>query len=173
MFIENNKITIEEIIENNYSKLKSELKLPDKNKTIFIFQYNGMTPFDIILFILKNEKIKYLEINSFMISIKAVKQLQELRFKDYIENIFFRINALILKNGSSVESVFKTENADFINSHMKLFLIQTQNNKYVIQSSGNFTFKHDIEFITIQNNKELFNKLKQNGKEKRTPTNIS
>lgn len=168
MFIENNKITIEEIIENNYSKLKNSLQLPNKNKTVFVLQYNGITPYDIVLYVLKNEKIKDLEINTFMISIKTVKQLKELRFKNHIEKISFKINALMLKNGSSVENTFKTENAEFINSHMKLFLIETLNNHYVIQSSGNFTFKHDIEFITIQNNKKLFNKLKQNGKENTT-----
>jgi hypothetical protein len=98
-----------------------------------------------------------------MISIKAVKQLKELRQKGFIDSIYFIINALILKNGSSVESAFKTETAEFINSHQKLFLIKTQDNHYVIQSSGNFTFKYDIEFTTIQNNEKLYNSLK-NGK---------
>lgn len=163
MFIENNKTTIEEIMFNNYEKLKNKIRLPTQTKTVFILQYDGISPFDIILFILRLEKIEYLQINSFMISLKAVKQLKELRSKGYINSIYFIINALILKNGSSVANIFKAENAEFINSHQKLFLIKTQKNYYVIQSSGNFTFKYDIEFTTIQNNEKLFNSLK-NGK---------
>jgi hypothetical protein len=57
MFIENNKTTIEEIMHNNFEKLKQKIKLPDKTKTVFILQYDGISPFDIILFILKFEKI--------------------------------------------------------------------------------------------------------------------
>jgi hypothetical protein len=111
-----------------------KINIPSINQTTFIIQYDGIDPLGIILLILKNEIIINLEINSFMISLKAINIVKELIKKKYIKNASFRINSLILKSTSNLPKILKTLNTTFVASHQKIFLIQTKNNHYIIQS---------------------------------------
>lgn len=95
-----------------------------------------------------------------MTSLKAINAIKDLREKKYINDVEYVVCGLMKSIGSTYSAAFKSEKVEFMDTHRKIYLIKTQNNHYIIQSSGNFTFKYNIEFTTIQNNEKLYNSLK-------------
>jgi len=156
----------------NVKDLLKNIVLPEKNQQIFTIENNGDSIFDYFLNICSKEKVKNVLIVSFRISKKDLVFLEEIK---KIYNFDFSYNLILsdsiptmvvgtfnyLKDNSN----FKTK---YINTHIKLCLVKTENNYYSIFSSGNFNPDGKIEQLQIFNSKEIFNnyiKLWQEEKE--------
>lgn len=143
-----------------YINALKSMTLPEKNEVTFVCEYDGITQLDIVMSILKGEKIDNLTIVSFRIPIKAIDLIHDARKRGLISKIDYYLSDSIPAMVKSTYNYLKNENVIYDNYHAKFTLIETPENSYVIQSSGNFHFEKDIEITTITNNKKLLKELK-------------
>jgi hypothetical protein len=149
----------------NIQELIMELDLPCVNEQIFTIENNGDSIFDYFLNICSKEIVTDVRIVSFRISKKDLIFLEEIK---NIYNFNFKYN-LILSDSipSMVVGTFNylkdnsNFNTEYINTHIKLCLVKTEQNYYSIFSSGNFNPDGKIEQLQIFNSKQIFDNYKK------------
>lgn len=142
------------------NKLLKQLDLPKENTQIFTLENNGNSIFDYFLNICSKEEVKEVLIMSYRIAKKDLSFLEEIKTK-FSHN--FRYN-LILSDSIPTMVVgtynYLNQNDNFntryINTHIKLCCVRTNENYYSIFSSGNFNPDGKIEQLQIFNSKQIF-----------------
>lgn len=142
------------------NQLLKKIDLPKNNEQIFTIENNGNSIFDYFLNICSKETIENVLIVSYRIAKKDLNFLEEIKNK-YNHN--FKYN-LVLSDSIPTMVVgtfnYLNQNENFktkyINTHIKLCCVKTENNYYSIFSSGNFNPDGKIEQLQIFNSKEIF-----------------
>lgn len=134
-------------------------RLPDKNKTLFYIEENGVSIFDVVHNISEKERIKDIHIISFRISKADLITLENMKFDFPIKLLLSdSIPSMVkgtfeyLKENSNFETKYK-------NIHEKSTFIKTDENHYFITSSGNFNPDGKIEFLQVFNSENVYNIL--------------
>jgi len=158
----NNK-DLAEKIKDEFDKKKNSLfspkiakqikiNLPQQNKIQFYYQNRNLCPLYVINEIEKVEQIKYIEITGFRINKKSIFYLDK-----FNTSYFFSDSMKYM-----VQDVFKMlyeRNCTFNNYHQKTVLVRTENNYYTITSSNNIDTEDNLDYLAIENNKQVFNDL--------------
>ena len=160
------------------NQLKTELKKPVKTKQkyqlpkeneIFIHINNWSYPVDLFKFIKRTEPINEIIVSNSWTNKKVIADIQKVcsNFK------LISANNLLLANRSNGEWIEKHTDLTLTDIHCKIALVKTDTNNYIIFGSENYGFavKNELEHLTITNNSELYNqiknhltKIKQNGR---------
>jgi len=144
-----------------YSKSLNNIKLPKKEKNIFLVEFDGQTQLDIVLKIASIDKIEFLDIVSFRLPLKAIYLLEDAKKRGMIKVINYYLSDSILKMVQSTYNYLKGKNVVYDNFHSKMSFVKTKENNYIIQSTGNFHFEKDIEATTIHNSEKMYNDLQE------------
>lgn len=160
----NSAITLstEELFFQSLDKLNKIADLPKPGQQSHIVTQNGVNSFDFILAILAKEKIKKLHIAFYRIGKKVVTELDELQKSGKVQSIHLLINDGFPKLVPDCWNLIKSLERDSFsvrveNNHTKIILAVTEENKYVIEGSGNLSINARIEQYLIMNNEEVYN----------------
>lgn len=136
---------------------------PKNNESIHIITKEQFNAFTFIPFIEKTEKIKQLYLSTYSISKKTIGLLSDMLSNNKVDLIYLVISTFItnskkesadcLENTAKKHSNFKYISR---HNHSKVILIQTENNYYVIEGSGNLTMNGRIEQYVFTCSKELY-----------------
>jgi hypothetical protein len=145
--------------------LKLSGRFPQEDEILLLWTLKQCNSFSIILAIIKTYgKIEDLRISSYNISKKIIDSLFELvnnghvkKLSLYVSDVakahfpesFDRLNEVSAGN-NNIET-------HFVWNHSKIALIQTHNNFFVCEGSGNFSMNSKFEQYIIFNNKEVYN----------------
>lgn len=144
---------------------KDKIIIPEKNQVLCIRTQSQINAFQIFLqFIEKYGKIDFLSLQSYTFNEETIYSLIELLNENKIERLqiimtetaSFRIPK-IYKLLKELFSQRKDCNLCFYWVHSKVHLLETNNEKFVIDGSGNFSMNAQIEQYNIFNSEELFN----------------
>lgn len=167
------KIELEELIAINtkttntqFTKWKKNeiLKFPQKNEVLSIRTQSQINTIDIILQIIKNEnKIKFLSLQTYTFDKKTLAllfSLQETGKIDKLQIIMTESAVFRLPEIYKTLKLYKEKknfNLCFYWVHSKVHMCQTENNKYIIDGSGNFSMNAQVEHYNIFNSEKLYN----------------
>ena len=147
------------LVEN----LKDLTALPIPNESIHIVTMNRFNAWTFIPYLLEKQIIKNLIVSTYAISITVIMAIANLINKGLILNCDIVISNIIVKRKPEVIKQLILETKRYKNynwcaykTHAKVTLIETSNNFYVIEGSGNFNENAKIEQYVIVNSKELF-----------------
>lgn len=142
------------------SNILKDVELPIPNTQIFTLENNGNSIFDYFLNICTKETVTDVLIVSYRIAKKDLVFLEEIKQKYSYD---FKYN-LVLSDSipTMVVGTFNylnqndNFNVKYINTHIKLCCVRTEQNYYSIFSSGNFNPDGKIEQLQIFNNKGIY-----------------
>lgn len=154
-------LTTEDIYTQTLSKLNKVASIPKMGEHHHIVTQNAINSFDFIIGILAKEKIKNLYIAFYRIGKKVVTELNDLIEKNHIQKIHLLINDGFPKLVPDCWNLIKQLESDNFtvrveNNHTKIILIETDENFYVIEGSGNLSINARIEQYIFMNNKEVY-----------------
>lgn len=154
-------LSLENLCLESLNKINQLSKIPNNNEHIRIVTKKAINTFDFIQAILNDENIKELTIAVYRIGKKVVSQLHDLQKSGRILKITILINDgfpklvpdcwNLIKSKESETWVIKLEN-----NHTKILLIDTLENKYIIEGSGNMSINARIEQYCFDNNKQIY-----------------
>jgi len=150
--------------EKNTQTIKKveEIGLPVKGEQTRLITMNCFNTISIIDYISRQEKITEAVFVIFAINQSAARLLIEMKKAGRINNIKFIISSIRNaghKSKSIAVDMLKEHFSDliYVNSHAKISILKTENeNYYVIEGSGNFSFNGRIEQYIIDNDKLLY-----------------
>jgi len=141
-----------------------EIGLPKENEQLRIITMKSFNSIALINYVAEKETIKSATLIIFAINIQAAKLLLELFNAGKIQELELVIssirNAGYSIKSKAVELLSKEKRIKmmFVNSHAKISAIHTrEDNYYVIEGSGNFSYNGRIEQYTIDNDKKIYN----------------
>ena len=147
------KKTVKDGIGADIKKLK-KISLPNCGKSKIILINRNFSGYEALLNIHINEKILSVIILSYWISVKTSEKVHQIC--DDVKII--AANNLKMATRSKFD-YYKDKNLKLTDIHAKFQLIKTNSNYYVISSSANFGTIDNLDFVIIQNNKNLYKKL--------------
>lgn len=160
------QIAIENLdVQYQLMRKNDKIKLPKKDQTLCIRTQSQINALSIFLQIIENESsIEFLSVQSYTFNEKTLFTLYDLLEQKKIkklqilmtETASFRIPK-IYKLLKELFSKRKDCNLCFYWIHSKVHLVETKNNKYVIDGSGNFSMNAQVEQYNIFNSDKLFN----------------
>jgi aspartate aminotransferase-like enzyme len=150
--------------EKNTQTIKKveEIGLPVKGEQTRLITMNCFNTISIVDYISRQEKITEAIFVIFAINQSAARLLIEMKKAGRINNIKFIISSIRNaghKSKSLAVDMLKKHFDDliYVNSHAKISILKTENeNYYVIEGSGNFSFNGRIEQYIIDNDKLLY-----------------
>ena len=156
------KMSIDDIIMGAYNTVNLICKIPNKSEQIRIVTRKMMNSFDFILAILHKEMIENLYMAFFMLGKKVSIELNELQNEGKIGNIIFLINDGIPKLKPEIYRSIKRHESNkwrikLGHTHTKIILMQTDNNYYIVEGSGNLSVNAYIEQYVFDNNEMIYN----------------
>lgn len=163
---------ISKYLTRHYLKIKSLsqdlLKLPSENETFYLQTENSFNAFTFIPIVAKAQGIKELYASTYSINIRVIESLIELYDQKIVEKITLLISDSLIKRNPTTYDLLSAliksrENINVIYSwnHSKITLLQTQDNYYIIEGSGNWSENAFIEQYIFTNSKEVFEFRKQ------------
>lgn len=144
---------------------KDKIIIPEKNQVLCIRTQSQINAFQIFLhFIEKYGKIDFLSLQSYTFNEETIYSLLQLLNEKKIENLQIIMTETAYFRTPKIYKLLKeffSERNDcnlcFYWVHSKVHLLQTNNEKFVIDGSGNFSMNAQIEQYNIFNSEELFN----------------
>lgn len=139
-----------------------EIGLPETNQQIRLITMKSFNTIAFIELIAHKEKINNLILVIFAINYQAAQSLIEMKNQGLIKNIELIVSS-VRNAGYSIKSKaveLLSQESDikmcFVNSHAKISAIETNENFYIIEGSGNYSYNGRIEQYVIDNDKLLF-----------------
>lgn len=164
--------SIKRIIKNDevhYLKAKSLKQLcikPKPNEQYRIITEKQFNAYAFILYILETEIIEKLSIAIYRINEPTVQSIiklidsKKIKVANFVISSFFNQTkrpeqwALLLKSYCEKSKVCRHR---YTHNHAKVILIQTKENYYVFEGSGNMSDNARIEQYIFENNKQVYN----------------
>lgn len=143
-------------------KKVEQIGLPQKGEQVRLITMNAFNTISIVDYISRQEKITKAVFVIFAINQSAARLLIEMEKAGRIDNIKFIISSIRNaghESKSKAVDMLKERFNDliYVNSHAKISILKTINdNYYVIEGSGNFSFNGRIEQYIIDNDKLLY-----------------
>jgi hypothetical protein len=152
----------------NVSNVDKDLVVPSINQMVWIQTDVSFNTFDIIAYLSQKEPIKQLYASTYSISRKAIEKIIYLHDTGKIEQLTLLISdSMIKRNPSTIDNLMamKSTRANlqvkFAWIHAKVNLIETHDNYYVLEGSGNWSENAHYEQYVFINSKEVFDFRKQ------------
>ena len=137
--------------------------LPSDNEIIFLWTLKSFNSFTFIPFVIKRSgTITNLVISTYSINTRIVNSLIKWYDKGEIRNIHIVISDTIKYRSPQIVDLINSAAAkrniklDFAWNHSKISLIQTQNNNFVVEGSGNFSENAQHEQYIFYNDKNIY-----------------
>lgn len=148
----------------NVNKLEGNLKrLPTPEEFFFLQTNNSFNAFTFLPFVCKYQKVRRLYASTYSISRKVITALMELHSRGFVDEITLLISDSMIKRNPmtidvllSVASANKNLNVLFGWNHSKVCLLETKEDFFVIEGSGNWSDNAAIEQYTFANCKGLY-----------------
>lgn len=138
-------------------------RLPAEEEFIFLQTDKSFNAFDFVLQVCEYETISHLYVSTFGLSARVAQSLLELHRSGKIEQITLFVSDTIIKRNAKVFELLKSETMRMPNfkvlyawNHSKITLMQTRNNYYCAEGSGNFSDNAHYEQYVFANDKGLF-----------------
>lgn len=146
------------------SSLENDLmRVPTKEEFFFLQSDTAFNAFTFIPMVAKLYPIKQLYASTYSISRKVIEALIELHDKGQIERITLLIsdsmikrNPLVIDNLMAMAKSRPNVNVLYAWVHAKVCLLETHDNHYVIEGSGNWSENAHYEQYVFANSKGLF-----------------
>jgi len=137
-----------------------KIGLPKENEQLRLISTNEFNAVSFIKLIAEEEGIISCKLVIFAINQYAAKILIDLKNKGLIKNVTLIISSLRDGNKTTCKSVAMLKeyfDIYFLITHAKISVLQTKENYYNIEGSGNFSFNARIEQYVIDNSEQMFN----------------
>lgn len=143
--------------------IKQITTLPKKDESIHIVTQAAFNAWTFIPYISETEVIKNMYVSTYAISHTVIDAISVMLTKSLIETCSIIICSVNVKRMSEIIIHLDRETErhnkftwKHCSCHAKVTLIETANNHYVIEGSGNFNDNAQIEQYMITNSRELF-----------------
>jgi len=136
-----------------------EIKLPEQDQQLRLISNSSFNAISLIKYIAETEKVESMKLVIFAINQYAAQVLINLKESGLIQNVTLMISSLRddhKRTCKSVNMLNRHFDIYFVHSHAKISIIQTKENYYNVEGSGNFSFNARIEQYVIDNSKQLF-----------------
>lgn len=161
------EIFISKYLTSHFKKVSSLendlMRLPTENEFFFLQSDTAFNAFTFIPLVTKIFPIKHLYASTYSISRKVIDALIELHDTGRIEAITLLIsdsmikrNPLVIENLMSMAKSRPNVNVFYAWVHAKVCLLETHENHYVIEGSGNWSENAHYEQYTFAYSKPLF-----------------
>lgn len=145
-------------------KLEEDLlRLPTKEEFFFLQSEAQFNAFTFIPAIAKLHSIKHLYATTYSISRRTIEAIMELYDKGMIEQVTLSISdSLIKRNPKTIDLLTSMVSSRanikvlFTWSHAKVAMLETKDNHFVIEGSGNWSENAHYEQYVFANSKGLF-----------------
>lgn len=146
------------------SKLEDDLfRVPTKEEFFFLQSESSFNAFDFLLLIAKREPIKELFASTYSISRRVIDSLIELHDNGIIEQMtLFISESMIKRNPVTIDNLMAMAKSRpnmkvlYAWSHAKVCLMQTHDNWYCVEGSGNWSDNAHYEQYVFANSYGLF-----------------
>ena len=146
------------------SKLEEDLlRVPTADEFFFLQSESSFNAFDFLLLIVKREPIKHCYASTYSISRRVIESLIELHDAGLIEQLtLFISDSMIKRNPVTIDNLMAMAKERpnlkvlYAWSHAKVCLMQTHDNWYCVEGSGNWSDNAHYEQYLFANCKGLF-----------------
>lgn len=146
------------------SKLEEDLfRVPTNEEFFFLQSESSFNAFDFLLLVVKREPIKQLYASTYSISRRVIESLVELHDSGLIEQLtLFISESMIKRNPVTIDNLMAmAKNRPNLKvlyawSHAKICLMQTHENWYCVEGSGNWSDNAHYEQYLFANSKGLY-----------------
>lgn len=146
------------------SKLEEDLlRVPTPEEFFFLQSDGAFNAFDFLLLVAKREPVKQLYASTYSISRRVIESLIELHDSGLIEQMtLFISDSMIKRNPVTIDNLMAIAKERpnltvlYAWSHAKVCLMQTHNNWYCVEGSGNWSENAHYEQYLFANSKGLF-----------------
>lgn len=146
------------------SKLEEDLlRVPTPDEFFFLQSENAFNAFDFLLLVVKREPIKQLYASTYSISRRVIESLVELHDAGLIEQMtLFISDSMIKRNPVTIDNLMamakERPNLSVLYawSHAKVCLMETHENWYCVEGSGNWSDNAHYEQYLFANCKNLY-----------------
>jgi hypothetical protein len=155
----------------SYAKIKNiekDLIIPERHGIVFLQTETAFNAFDLVVFLAEKQPIKNLLASTYSISRNSIESIIQLHDAGKIEQMTLLISDSMLKrNPGTIENLIAMSSTranlqvKFAWNHSKVNLIQTHDEFYVIEGSGNWSNNAHFEQYIFVNDKEVFDFRKQ------------
>lgn len=155
----------------SYAKIKNiekDLIIPQRHGIVWLQTDKAFNAFDLVVFMAENQPIKNLLASTYSISRNSIESIIQLHDAGKIEQMTLLISdSMIKRNPATIENLVAMSSTranlqvKFAWNHSKVNLIQTHDEYYVIEGSGNWSNNAHFEQYIFVNDKEVFDFRKQ------------
>lgn len=148
----------------NVNKLEGQLKrLPSAEEFFFLQTNNSFNAFTFLPFVCKYVKVRRLYASTYSISRKVITALMELHSRGFVDEITLLISdSMVKRNPITIDLLLSVAAANpnlkvlFGWNHSKVCLLESGEDYFVIEGSGNWSDNAAIEQYTFANCKGLY-----------------
>ena len=138
-------------------------RLPEPEECFFLQTENSFNAFTFIPLVTEKQAVKHLYASTYSISRRVINALIELHQEGLIDAITLLISdSLIKRNPVTVDNLIAVS-AQYANikikfawNHSKIALLQTSDNYYCIEGSGNWSENAHLEQYCFTNSKQVY-----------------
>ena len=160
------------LLLSHYQKIKNldqELvRLPSCGEIFFLQSDNSFNAFTFIPLVCKSQKIKHLYVATYNITRNIIQALKELTDGGHLEKITVLISDSFVTRNPGTADILKSwvssdpkVNVLFSWTHAKVTLMETEENFYTVEGSGNWSDNAFYEQYILLNDEKVFNFRKQ------------
>lgn len=138
-------------------------RLPEREEFFFLQSDNSFNAFTFIPWILEQKQVKHLFASTYSINKRVIAALMELHAQGRIDQITLLVSDTMLKRNpvtadllASQAAVYANVNVLFAWVHAKVCLMETAEDHYVIEGSGNWSENAYYEQYMLANSRGLF-----------------
>lgn len=146
------------------ASVKKDLKrLPESEEFFFLQSDNSFNAFTLVSVVLEHQSAKRLFATTYSINQRVINALVELHQNGMVDEITLLVSDTMLRRNPVITDLLAAVNREYANLnvlfawvHAKVCLIETKENNYVIEGSGNWSENAYYEQYTFANSKGLY-----------------
>lgn len=146
------------------ANLEKDLKrLPEKEEFFFLQSDNSFNAFTFIPWICNKTTIKHLYATTYSINKRVITALMELHRQGFVDKITLLVCDTIIRRNPVTADLLASVNKEYANInvlfawvHAKVALIETEDAKYIVEGSGNWSENAKYEQYMVANCSKLF-----------------
>ena len=153
-------------LQMSFSTVKDidkDVIIPQKGGIVWMQSDKAFNAFDLVVFIATKFPIKHLYASTYSISRRTIDSIIALHDKGMIEQLTLLISeSMIKRNPTTIDNLMAMKasranlNVQFAWSHAKVNLIETHDDYFVLEGSGNWSENAHFEQYVLANDKEVF-----------------
>lgn len=143
--------------------IEKDVIIPQRGGIVWMQSDKAFNAFDLVVFIASKFPIKHLYASTYSISRRTIDSIIEMHDKGMIEQLTLLISeSMIKRNPTTIDNLMAMKssranlNVQFAWSHAKINLIETHDDFFVLEGSGNWSENAHFEQYVLVNDKEVF-----------------